>query len=250
MPIALLPDQQADQRHGDRQAHRDERAERDGEDDDRDGEADHLAAGLLRRPWRTPSRPLYSTCMPASRRLCGGRVRRVVLGRSILSVSNATVANAVRAVLADGRAARVVGVGHVDDVRARRRALLVASATAALAAGVVRPSCACTTTCAVWTLCCGNRSRSASAARCDSEPGSVNVSLVGPPIEPLSATAATAIRTQAASDPPRVAGGEVTEAVEKARHGDSLGVRREGGLRTGVSVRTESAGPGLLACSG
>ena len=43
--MALMPIEQADQRDHDRQAHRDERAERDGEHDDGDQDADLLAAG-------------------------------------------------------------------------------------------------------------------------------------------------------------------------------------------------------------
>ena len=43
-----------------------------------------------------PSSPLYSTCMPASRRLWVAACAASYSGRSILSVSKATVTNAVR----------------------------------------------------------------------------------------------------------------------------------------------------------
>ena len=89
-------DEQADQRDADGQAHRHQRAERDGEDDDRDGEADHLAAGL---PSPFGDAEQRRCTRPACRRRAGSAVAACAAsysGRSILSVSKATVANAVR----------------------------------------------------------------------------------------------------------------------------------------------------------
>ena len=122
MPIVLLPITMADQCGHDGQAHRDQRAEGDREDQDGHQDADHLAVAAGRRRWRTRGR---RRTRPGRRRRGGpGRPARRRRSRSLstFSVSKPTVAKAVSTVLADGRAARVVGAAHGDHVRAVLRA--------------------------------------------------------------------------------------------------------------------------------
>ena len=141
---------------------------------------------------------MYSTCIPASRRPWVAAWAASYSTGPILSLSKASVANAVRP---SGLTVGPRGsYGLVTPTTCGTRASAVrAWAKECLAAAPVTPSSECTTTCAASTLCAGNRSLRASAARCDSAPGSRKVSLVAPPKAELSANAMPATRTQAAS---------------------------------------------------
>ena len=115
MPMALLPTTMAISAVDDRQAHRDQRAERDGEDDDRQQDADHLAVAAGRELRVAEAAVVLDLDARVTDVLDGLLGGVELLDADLLDVEGDGREGGL-AVLADRRSARVVGAAHGDHV--------------------------------------------------------------------------------------------------------------------------------------
>ena len=116
-PDRAEADEQPDQRDHDRQAHRDQGAERDGQHDDRDQDAELLAAGRSVTGGEAEALVVLDLDARVAGDLDGLLGGREVLGADLLGVERHG-GEGGGAVLAHGGTTRVVGISDVDDVLA------------------------------------------------------------------------------------------------------------------------------------
>ena len=116
MPMALLPTDDGHQGRRDGQAHGDERAEGDGQDDDRHHDADQLAVAAGREV-RVAETAVVLDLDAGVTDVLDGLLGRVVLGGADLLDVEADGGEGGLPVVTQGRSTRVVGTVHGDHVR-------------------------------------------------------------------------------------------------------------------------------------
>ena len=230
------PDNEADDRHAERQDRRVDAAKRDEQDDQGGDDADHLGwaggAFLQHRRQLTAVFDLDPCRIGRRTRFRAGR-RRTSRPRSAVEPSNCTEANAVRPSCDIDRGLASGSVTAITWSSARTSAM-VPAIPAAESGSVTEPSVVWNTTIAVAPERSGNSAFNTSTASCDSTPGTSKLSTVPAPLVRSTTTTNNASRIQAATTQRRWRALQATETVEPVRH---VPVPSSGDPREGIDAR-------------